>query len=78
MHHILFTKKDSAVVEFGRTVDPDSHGSSRDVGGSEPFAVAMALFGLPLLCDGTLTRGSNKLFGGREKNPQYTGNPCVT
>lgn len=48
------------VVEFGRNVDPDSQGSSRDVGGSEVF---MALFGLALLCDGTLNGWSKKLFG---------------
>lgn len=65
------------VVEFGRTVDPDSQGSSRDVGGSEVFAVAMALFGLALLCDGTLNGWSKKLFGARERNPEYTGSQCI-
>lgn len=67
----------SAVVEFGRTVDPDSRGSSRGVGGSIFFAFAMALFGLPPLCDGTLKGWSGKLFGGREKNPEHTGSPCT-
>lgn len=53
--------------EFGRTVDPDSHGSSRDVGGSELFAVAMALFGLAPLCDGTLRDGQLALWGQRKE-----------
>lgn len=39
--------------------------------------VAMALFGLPLLCEGTLKGWSGKLFGGREKNPEHTGSPCT-
>lgn len=41
------------------------------------FAIFMALFGLAPLCDGTMKARSSKLFGAKEKKPEYTGSPCT-
>lgn len=70
-----------AVVQFWRTVDPDSNRSSTDFVGSEVFAVAMALFGLALrlapLWRWNLETLEQQALWGQRKNSEYIGRPCT-
>lgn len=49
---------------------------SRDVGGSELFRCRYGFVRAGFM-RWNFERMGNKLFGGREKNPEYTGTPCT-